>query len=60
MHIPEKGELKFPSRLDPAPYGVIGTLYMVHIFAIADACSVDLGRTMATDFASMLVDDHSQ
>lgn len=60
MHTPEQEEPKFPSRLEPAPYGVIGSLYLVHIFAIIDHCSVDLGLTMATGFVSVLVDDHSE
>jgi hypothetical protein len=39
--------------LDLAPKGTIGTLYLVHIFAIADTCSVDRGRTTANGLSSV-------
>lgn len=58
--MPENGELKLPSTLEPAPNGTIGTLFSVHILAIFATSAVLRGVTTATGLALVFDVDHSE
>ena len=60
MLIPPKGAAKFASRELPPEYGIIGILYLVHIFAIWETSSVVFGYATATGSWLMLYEDHSE
>lgn len=60
MHMPEYGEEKLPSTLEPAPNGTIGTARSLQIFAMAETSTVDFGYTTATGLSVVFAVDQSE